>query len=111
MTDNNHQIMRAVRRNPRKPDRPKWNVCDQEELVQMFRAAMTWDGNHCSKDGRDHLLEHGYAYRVEGQTALTGKGKIAALLCWPMPLVWYREWRRGKLNGFERHADQKSATR
>ena len=107
--------MRAVRKYSAKRRKAnggyRYNGADIDELVQMFRAAMTWDGNHCSKESRDHLIENGYAYRVEGQTALTGKGKIAALFCWPMPYVWYRQWRRGKLNGFERHGTQKSATR
>ncbi len=86
-----------------------WNGGDIDELVQMFLAAMTWDGNHCSKSSRDHLIEHGFAYRHEGQTALTGRGKVAALTCWPMPLVWFRRWRRIKRNPFNR-TDQKSAT-
>ena len=101
--------MRAVRKNKKAPD--GYNSCDTEELVLMFRSAMVWDGNHISKDGRDHLIKNGYAFRVEGQTALTGKGKIAALTCWPMPRVWFRIWRRGKLNKFDRFGDQKSATR
>jgi len=101
--------MRAIRRNPKSSS--GWDGGDIDELVQMFRAAMVWDGNHSSKSSRDHLIENGFAYRCEGQTALTGKGKIAALTCWPMPRVWLRIWRRGDLNGFERFGDQKSDTR
>lgn len=101
--------MRAVRKNRRSPDRPKWNNGDIDELVQMFKAAMTWDGNHCSKESRDHLIHNGYAYRHEGLTALTGKGKIAALFCWPMPLVWWSLWRKTGTRAFNRD-NQKTAT-
>lgn len=105
--------MRAVRKYGKEKRKRngghQYNGGDIDELVQMFRAALTWDGNHCSKESRDHLISSGYAYRKEGLTALTGKGKIAALFCWPMPLVWFRIWRRGKLNGFDRHGTQQSA--
>ncbi len=98
--------MKAIRKEPRSSS--GWNNGDIDELVQMFKAAMTWDGNHCSKESRDHLIKHGYAYRSLGLTALTGKGKIAALFCWPMPRVWFRKWRRWGLSAFNRD-DQKSA--
>lgn len=100
--------MRAVR--PCKYSRSGWNGGDIDELVQMFKAALTWDGNHCSKESLEHLIENGYAYRVDGQTALTGRGKLAALFCWPMPKVWLRKWRRNGLAAFNRD-DQRSATR
>lgn len=99
--------MRAVRKSKHASD--GYNGGDIDELVQMFKAAMTWDGNHCSKESRDHLIANGFAYRVEGQTALTGKGKIAALLCWPMPRVWFKKWRRDGRDAFNRK-DQRSAT-
>lgn len=98
--------MRAVRRDSRASN--GWNGGDIDELVQMFTAALLWDGNHCAKESRDYLIEHGYAYRSKGLTALTGKGKIAALLCWPMPRVWLKRWWRMGRAGFDR-ADHKSA--
>ena len=103
MTDNQD---RAVRKCKHSSD--GWNSGDKDELCQMFTAALTWDGNHVSKESRDHLIASGYAYRREGLTALTGKGKLAALLCWPMPLYWFRRWRRKGLTAFNR-ADQRSA--
>ncbi len=101
-------MARAIRKCKRSSN--GWDGGDIDELVQMFQAAMTWDGNHSSKDSRDRLIYHGYAYRVEGLTALTGKGKIAALFCWPMPRVWFKVWRRTGRTPFNRK-DQKSATR
>jgi hypothetical protein len=103
--------MKAVRKCKRSSD--GYDSGDIDELVQMFQAALTWDGNHCSKSSRDHLIEHGYAYRIKGLTALTGKGKIAALLCWPMPRVWFRLWRRYRRipKPVFNRVDQKSAVR
>lgn len=99
--------MKAIRKKPTASN--GYNNGDIDELVQMFRAAMTWDGNHTSKSSRDWLIEQGYAYRHDGLTALTGKGKIAALFCWPMPKVWFSLWRRNQLNGFDRFGPQKDA--
>lgn len=99
--------MRAVRKNPKSSS--GYDSGDIEELVCMFKAAMLWDGNHPSKTSRDYLIENGYAYRKDGQTALTGKGKIAALFCWPMPRAWFRMWRRGVSPLFS-YSDPKKST-
>ncbi|MEO1144381.1 MAG: hypothetical protein AAFY26_02120 [Cyanobacteria bacterium J06638_22] len=85
----------AVRRNDRTSN--GWDGGDIDELVLLFRSAVVWDGNHPSKSSRDYLVANGYAFRVEGYTALTGKGKIAALFAWPMPRVWFNIWRRGAI--------------
>lgn len=104
--ENKMKTERAVRRCPHSSD--GWNSGDKDELYQMFTAALTWDGNHASKESRDHLIANGYAYRVDGLTALTGKGKLAALFSWPMPRFWLRVCRRRGLRAFDRE-DQRSA--
>lgn len=99
---------RAIRKNHKASD--GWNGGDIDELVAMFKASLLWDGNHPSKSSRDYLIEAGFAFRVDGQTALTGKGKIAALTCWPMPRVWFRMWRRGVSPLFTYKDPKKSTT-
>lgn len=92
-------LSKAVRKNS--ISKPVFNSGDTDELALLFMKALVWDGDHPSKDSRDYLIEGGWAERREGYTALTGKGKIAALTCWPMPRTWFRLWRRGRLKNFK----------
>lgn len=102
-----------VQNNPpvRRCDRASngWNGGDIDELVALFRAALLWDGNHPSKASRDYLIANGYAVSVDGYTALTGKGKLAALFHWPMPRAWFNIWRRGHIRPVFTKANQKDA--
>jgi hypothetical protein len=50
-----------------------------EALWQLFRNGPTWDGDICSKAGRDELVRYGYAYRVNGWAFLLEQGIQAAL--------------------------------
>lgn len=104
-------MSKAIRRSER--TKSGYNGGDIDELIVLFRAGLVWDGNHPSKNSRDHLAQHVNAVKCEGFTALTGKGKLAALFCWPMPRVWLQMlWRR---RGTEKEvfnlADQSKAYR
>ncbi len=100
--------MRAIRKEPKSSN--GWNNGDIDELICMFCAAMVWDGNHPSKSSRDYLIANGYAFSYDGQTSLTGKGKIAALFQWPMPKVWFSRVRRLGLKSAFRTDQLGSAT-
>lgn len=82
---------------------------DVDTGMALFRAAMVWDGNHPSKSSRDHFIAYGYAYRVNGLTALTGKGKLAMLhpKMWP---AWFRRWRKWGGNPFHTERQEESVT-
>ncbi len=86
---------RIVRRSSKSSD--GWNGGDIDTTLALFQTAIVWDGDIPSKTSRDHLVAAGYAGRHDGVQALTGKGKLAALFQWPMPRVWWRRWRRGRL--------------
>lgn len=77
-----------------------YNGGDIDTAVVMFRNAMTWDGDLPSKASRNHFLDGEWARHSNGLQSLTGRGKWAALTCWPMPIVWLRLWRERKLNPF-----------
>ena len=77
-----------------------WNAGDLDVAFQLFSCGMVWDGNLTSKEGRDHLVHHGYAVRRGGFQALTGRGTVHFLTT---PTVWrsalrrWRLWRRNPL--------------
>ena len=77
-----------------------WNHGDKDVAFQLFSCGMVWDGNICSKESRDYLIEHGYAVRREGFTALTGKGAVAFLLhrsTWASICRRWYLWKRNPL--------------
>jgi hypothetical protein len=82
----------------RKCDRSRngWNNGDLDVAFQLWRCGMVWDGNLTSKASRDHFVQCGYAIRIAGQQAMTGKGKVAFLMSW---VVWCSAWRRWRLWG------------
>lgn len=83
--------MRMIRRC--KNSQTGWNSGDLDVAIQLFSCGMVWDGNLCSKAGRDHLVANGFAVRHQGMQALTGKGTIAFLTT---PAIWasvFRQWR------------------
>ena len=86
---------RIIRRSPKSST--GWNGGDIDTVVGLFKSGLVWDGDLPSKTSRDHLVASGFAGRHDGVQALTGKGKLAGLLQWPMPRVWWRLWRRGLL--------------
>ena len=55
------------------------NNLEKDTLWQMFRYGPTWDGDLCSKSGRDGLVQRGYAGRFDGWNWLTDDG--ARLAC------------------------------
>lgn len=52
---------------------------EREVFRQLFFHGPTWDGDLCSKVGRDGLVERGLAVRREGWQTLTEAGFIAAV--------------------------------
>jgi len=83
-----------------KQSRSSWNNGDIDVAIQLFRDGMVWDGNLASKESRDHLVREGYAVRMAGFQALTGKGTVAFLLSpaiWRVVFVKWRRWRRNPL--------------
>jgi hypothetical protein len=48
-------------------------------LGQLWLSGPTWDGNLCSKSGRNELIEFDYARRVHGWSYLTDHGINLAL--------------------------------
>ncbi len=50
-----------------------------EVLEQLFIQGPTWDGNICSKSGRDQLFDLKLASRLEGYSFLTAAGIRLAL--------------------------------
>lgn len=97
--------MRAVRKCSKSSD--GWNSGDKDTLAVLFQYALVWDGSIPSKESRDYLIENGYAFRFDGLTALTGKGKLAALICWPMPAYWLAVRRRWPKQPLFHRIDQK----
>ena len=86
----------------------KLNGGDVETGMALFRAAMVWDGNIPSKSSRDYFIENDYAYRVNGLTALTGKGKMA-MLHPKMWRAWLRRWRKWGGNPFNTPRQKEAA--
>ena len=78
-----------IRKEPRASN--GWNNGDLDVAFQLFQDGLVWDGNVCSKEGRDHFISHGYAIRAEGYTALTGKGTLRLLRT---PCFWRSVWKR-----------------
>lgn len=77
-----------------------YNNGDIDEAVLLFQHPAVADGNHPSKASRDYLIEAGYATSINGLTMLTGRGKLGALMSWPMPLIWFTRWRKTMSNPF-----------
>lgn len=50
-----------------------------EMLGQLYVSGPTWDGNVCSKQGRNELVHTGLAWHMHGYTQLTPEGvRLAA---------------------------------
>lgn len=52
---------------------------EREVFRQLFFHGPTWDGDLCSKSGRDGLVDRGLAVRREGWQTLTEAGFVAAV--------------------------------
>jgi hypothetical protein len=50
-----------------------------EVLGQLFVSGPTWDGNVCSKSGRDELCRAGLAWHQHGYANLTPEGVLVAI--------------------------------
>lgn len=75
----------------------KGQTAVRDVAFQLFSCGIVWDGNLASKQGRDYLVEHGYAVRRNGFQSLTGKGTVAFLLhpwTYRSAFLLWREWKR-----------------
>lgn len=62
-------------------------------LEQLFLTGPTWDGDVISKDGRDELIKHKYAFRVDAHASLTMEG---VALCTRSEIAIKKEKKRSR---------------